>query len=268
MTKGWAVALLRKHGALSSPAPANGAVSTANAEAPSATTTHATHSTPIVESRRAKLSQIIEAAREANASSSVIAALQADLDSVPEPKVGQAEMDQGRLLQLRAKQQTHHQAQLDTLNQELSAVQAQIEVLRSTAAKLQESANQLMVEHQSNLSTIDQAIANLDPQRNSQVSRADTELVAGACLIPNTAQVLSEALGKAVNDPSFFCHVPAEHQAIVKSFCANVTTAIAAAQPAVDSHTNAACALAPSVLVDAGLPGDPMETEFFCGISG
>ena len=177
-------------------------------------------------------------------------------------------MDQGRLLQLRAKQQAHHQAQLDTLNQELSAVQAQIEVLRSTAAKLQESANQLMVEHQSNLSTIDQAIANLDPQRNSQVSRVDMELVGNACVMPNTAQMLSETLGKAVNDPSFFCNVPAEHQATVKSFCANVTTAIAAAQPAVDSHTNAACALAPSVSVDTGLLGDAMETESFCGISG
>ena len=72
----------------------------------------------LVESKCTKLIHSIEVARDAGASHAVISALQADLDSLPELKVGQDEMDQGRLLQLRAKQQAHHQSEMDALNQE------------------------------------------------------------------------------------------------------------------------------------------------------
>ena len=246
MSKGWAVALLRKHGALSSPAPAGDTPVTSPGG-----TASATPASPVlpastassVDSKRAKLFQIIQSAKDANASSAVIAALQADLDSIPESKVGQLEMDQGRLLQLRAKQQSHHQAQLDALNQELSAVHAQIEILNASAAKLQDSADQLMAEHVSNLAMIDQAIGNLEPQRNAQASHGGMDLDGGACLMPSTAQVLSDTLGKAINDPSLMCNIPLEHQATVKSFCATVTAAFAATQPTSESQANATCAL-------------------------
>ena len=77
----------------------------------------------LVESKRTKLIHSIEVARDAGASHAIISALQADLVSLLEPKVGQDEMDQDRLLQLRAKQQAHHQSELDTLNSTRNCLQ-------------------------------------------------------------------------------------------------------------------------------------------------
>ena len=155
----------------------------------------------------------------------VISALQADLDSLLEPKVGQDEMDQGRLLQLRAKQEAHHQSEIDAVNQELSAVQSQIEVLNSKAAQLNEVAEQTAIKHQGDMATIDQAIAKVVPVQGAKANAAP--IVSQA----TTAQVLSATLGTAVNDPTFLSSLSPEHQAAIKSFCAQVTAHFATDHP-------------------------------------
>ena len=198
---------------------------------------------PLVESKRTKLIHSIEVARDAGASHAVISALQADLDSLPEPKVGQDEMDQGRLLQLRAKQQAHYQSELDALNQELSAVQLQIEVLTSKASQLQETAKTMASQHQSNLATIDQAIAKVDPLLVAHPSRDGSGQEGIALSAPSFAQVLSETLGTAVNDSSFFTNVSPEHQAAIKQFCSKVTSHFATNSSSVSSASRFASGL-------------------------
>ena len=110
------------------------------------------------ETKRAKLVQSIEIARDAGASTAVISALQTELDAIPTPKIGQDEMDLGSLLQLRAKQQAHHQAELETGQQEISAIQLQIQVLTANVTRLQEATRIMEDEHQANMTKIDQSI--------------------------------------------------------------------------------------------------------------
>ena len=178
------------------------------------------------EEKRAKLLHSIEMARDAGASTVVICALQADLDAIPTPKVGQEEMDLGSLLRLRAKQQAHHQTELEASKHEISAVQQQIQILTANVTRLQDATKTMEEEHLANMEKIDQAIAKLRPQAVSSSLIGDHAAPA-AETTPSKAQVLSEALGNAVNDNTFFTNVLAEHQASIKSFCALVTSAYA-----------------------------------------
>ena len=225
ISKPWAVSLLRKQGVQVTS-------DEALREHPSSpgendVASNATSSGVLaLETKRAKLTHSIEIARDAGASAAVISSLQADLDAIPPPKIGEDEMDLGSLLQLRAKQQAHHQAKLETSQQEVSAIQQQIQVLTASVTRLQEATKVLEGEHQANMAKIDQAIAKIRLQAvgSSPIGQLDASMLDST---PSKAQVLSEALGNAVNDNTFFTNVSAEHQAAIKTFCALVTSAYA-----------------------------------------
>ena len=224
IAKSWAVALLRKQGVEVSTNPVLQDTASCTRES---TASDLSPVSPLPsEEKRLKLVHSIEVARDAGASAAVISALQADLDAIPTPKVGQEEMDLGSLLQLRAKQQAHHHAELNARTQEISAIQLQIRVLTTNVERLQDAAKTLEIEHKANMAKIDQAIAKIRTQAGAMPSgESDLPLPDST---PSKAQVLSEALGNAVNDTAFFTNVSPDHQAAIKSFCALVTTAYAA----------------------------------------
>ena len=210
ITKNWAIALLRKRGA-GALSPADVPTDHAVAHSSLSPATSPASTLSALESKRLKLAHSIEVTRDAGASDSVIAALQAELDALVEPKVGEEEMDQGKLLQLRAKQQAHHQHALATLTQELSAVKQQIDVLSAKASQIQDATARLEKEHESNLHTIDQAIANSNarPSCNSAPPQ------------PTTAQVVSQSLQEALQHQDF-CGADPQTAEILRLFSKKV----------------------------------------------
>ena len=105
-------------------------------------------------------------------------------------------------------------------------MQLQIRVLTTNVERLQDAAKTLENEHKANMAKIDQAIAKIRTQAGAMpTGESDLPMLDSA---PSKAQVLSEALGNAVNDNAFFTNVSPDHQAAIKSFCALVTTAYAA----------------------------------------
>ena len=258
ISKGWAVALLRKRGVEATP-----------------TTATSQPLAPPSETKREKLLHSIEVAKEAGASDAVITALQSDLNSMPEPKVGQDEMDQGKLLQLRAKQQAHHQAELDALNSELSAIQLQIDVLSAKASQLQENAKQLAIAHQSNMTTIDQAIAKID---SPAISHSLSLTTPSAPVQPTTAQVVSQSLQEALRHQDF-CGADPQTAEILRLFLKKVVEleAVKAVSPAThfasDLPSSVASTISAPMLSTSSLEADIEMSEdannrSFVGISG
>ena len=208
--------------------------------------------------KRAQLESMLAAAKSSGLAEELIKHIQADLDALPLPQSNSQLQEAGRLYQEKAKQEKHFSSQMASLDVQFENIRKQREQLDILEKQLSATRQELEAQHVGNMERIDAAI-------NERVSAHTPMAGSGAATLrpdsvsqATTAQVLSATLGSAVSELSFFANVPPEHQAVIKAFCAQVTS-----HYAIDQSTAAApCLGAVAMPVDSpnGYPTAPVES--------
>ena len=215
--------------------------------------------------KRRQLEKVLADAKTSGCGEDLLKLIQKELDALPTPQVGGQLQEAGRLYQEKGKQEKHYSSQIAALDKQFENLDKQRQQLDELGKQLREQRTQLEAQHTLNMERIDAAInARVStspgaPLGTSSSLSLASSLVSQAHSFPftsraTTAQVLSETLGTAVNDSSFFSNVPPEHQMAIKSFCAQVTAHFAADNPSMPASVSDRLASLPESLASSDSP--------------